>query len=447
VVLCVLAALGMPALATSRKKLPKPGWNLFSRQQDIQLGREYAVEVERDMQVVQNKELTDYVTRVGMRLVRKGGLDEYPYYFKVVKDDSINAFALPGGPMYIHTGLLKAVENEAQLAGVLSHELSHIVLRHGTHQATKSQFLQIGSMVLSGATGGLSGQLSQLGIGLGANSLLLSFSRGMESEADLLGAYTMAQAGYNPIELPRFFERLESDDVKHNALVSRFLSDHPSPGNRIQTLEEQLPFMPRGPYDAQAGDLAEAQQIVARLESHPIPAYPAGEPVSPQSVSLIAPALKLNGRYRDYQKWGTLFVYPEEWQVVPSSDNSFVVTGNDGLVGKAIGYGILVSVHPAERGRVNLTEDTAAYLQKLAQSTPNVKLDGRPEQAVAGGAPALLTRLVSDSPYIGHKETDLVLTVDRGDSLLAFVFIAPQLESRILQDIYRTTIQSMRFTP
>ncbi len=291
----LLVICAMAALAAAQKKMPKPGWNLFKKQQDIQLGREYAQQVERQMYVVPNKELNDYVTRVGMRLVRQGGLEDYPYYFKVVQDDSINAFALPGGPTYVHTGLLKAAENEAQLAGVLAHELSHVVLRHGTHQASRAVALQAPAMVLGGLVGrtGLSALLAQLGIGLGANSILIGFSRSMESEADLLGAYTMAKAGYNPLELARFFEKLEAERGNPNWLVSRFLSDHPSPGNRIQALEEQLPYMPRGPYNAEEGDLAHIRQVVAQLsapkrapDQEPVGTAPAAGQVTCTVISL-----------------------------------------------------------------------------------------------------------------------------------------------------------------
>jgi predicted Zn-dependent protease len=301
IVLCALTAF-----AAAQKKLPKPGWNLFKKEQDIQLGREYAQQVERQMVVVSNKELNDYVTRVGMRLVRQGGLEQYPYYFKVVQDDSINAFALPGGPMYVHTGLLRAAENEAQLAGVLAHELSHIVLRHGTHQASRTAALELPALLLGsavGRSGGLAGALNQIGIGLGANSVLLGFSRSMESEADLLGAYTMAKAGYNPLELARFFEKLEAQRGTQNRLVARFLSDHPSPGNRIQAIDEQLPYMPRGPYDAEEGDLSHMRQVVEQLsaggkggvrreqdEGPAGPAAPAGH--------ALAPAIRLTGRIR-----------------------------------------------------------------------------------------------------------------------------------------------------
>lgn len=453
--LALLAICAVLAPAASQKKLPRPGWNLFSKQQDIELGREYAQQVERRMTVVSNKELTDYVTRVGMRLVRQGQLDDYPYYFKVVEDDSINAFALPGGPMYVHTGLIKTVDNEAQLAGVLAHELSHVVLRHGTHQATKSQFLQLGAILVTGATsrgGGLSSVLAQLGIGLGAGSYLLSFSRGMESEADLLGAYTMAKAGYNPLELARFFEKLEGQGGNQNSLVARFLSDHPSPGNRIDAIEEQLPYMPRGPYNAQAGNLKEAQEIVARLA----PAKPtkqrgkaeaSGHPSSGSSVSAVAmPKIEVSGRFKTYQSDGFSFSYPEEWEVTPGRDHSLVVSGQNGKIGEAVGYGIMAYVVPSQNGRGQLLEDTNAYLKELAGASGNFKTESEPAGLTVDGAPALETRLSSDSPYQAERETDVVLTIDRGANMIVFIFVSPSAQFSTLEQSFKKVSQSVRFS-
>jgi Zn-dependent protease with chaperone function len=444
------------ALAASQKKLPKPGWNLFSKQQDVELGREYAQQVEKRMTVVQDKELTDYVNRLGMRLVRQGQLDDYPYYFKVVQEDSINAFALPGGPMYIHTGLIGAVENEAQLAGVLAHELSHVVLRHGTHQATKSQFLQLGAILVSGAAGGgggLTGVLAKLGIGLGANSYLLSFSRGMESEADLLGAYTMAKAGYNPIELARFFEKLEAQGSNQNSLVSRFLSEHPSPGNRIQGIEDQLPYMPRGPYNAQAGDLKRAQEIVTQLA----PAKTRGSgkgagqstsppPASATSAPVQMPRIEVSGRLKTYQGGEFSFSYPEEWEVSNGPDQSLIVSDRLGKVGEAVGYGIMVYVVPAQTGRVQLRSDTTAYLKGLTESSPSSKIESEPSDLTVGGAPALLTRFTSDSPYQEQRETDVVLTIDRGANMLVFIFVSPSAQFQGLEESFKKVSQSMRYS-
>jgi len=426
----------------------------------VELGREYAQQVERQMTVVPNRELTDYVNRVGMRLVRQGQLDDYPYYFKVVQEDSINAFALPGGPMYIHTGLIKAAENEAQLAGVLAHELSHVVLRHGTHQATKSQFVQLGAILVSGVasrSGGLSGALAQLGVGLGAGSYLLSFSRGMEGEADLLGAYTMAKAGYNPVELARFFEKLEAQGGNQNSLVARFLSDHPSPGNRIQGIEDQLPYMPRGPYNAQAGDLKQAQHLVAQLapikkqlsptaqesaaRTSPQPAAPA---TSTPAVQM--PRIEVSGRLKVYQSGEFTFSYPEEWDVTAGSDQSLVISDQKGKVGDAVGYGIMAYVVPTQNGRVELLKDTNAYLRTLAAASPNVKTEAEPAELTVAGAPALMTRLTSDSPYIEQRETDVVLTIDRGAKMLVFIFVAPSAQFQSLEQSFKKVSQSMRFS-
>ena len=457
--LALLLACAVLALAASQKKLPKPGWNLFSKQQDVDLGREYAQQVERQMTVVPNRELTDYVNRVGMRLVRQGQLDDYPYYFRVVQEDSINAFALPGGPMYIHTGLIKAAENEAQLAGVLAHELSHVVLRHGTHQATKSQFVQLGAILVSGAAsrgGGLSGALAQLGVGLGAGSYMLSFSRGMEAEADLMGAYTMAKAGYNPVELARFFEKLEAQGGNQNSMVARFLSDHPSPGNRIQAIEDQLPYMPRGPYTAQAGDLKQAQQVVAQLAPVKQKARSADaggaspnsqQPTTPTVTSVVEmPRIEVSGRFKTYQGGEVTFSYPEEWNVTIGSDQSLIVSDDKGMVGGAVGYGIMAYVLPAKDGRVQLLSDTTAYLKGLAGSSPNVRTEAEPSSITVSGSPALLTRLTSDSPYKQQRETDVVLTIDRGSKLLVLIFVSPTAQYSTLEQCFKKVSQSVRFS-
>ncbi|MGD0578372.1 MAG: M48 family metalloprotease, partial [Bryobacteraceae bacterium] len=420
---------------------------------------EYAQQVERQMYVVPNKELNDYVTRVGMRLVRQGGLEEYPYYFKVVQDESINAFALPGGPTYIHTGLLKAAENEAQLAGVLAHELSHVVLRHGTHQASRAAALQLPAMLIGsavGRNGGLAGVLSQIGIGLGANSVLIGFSRSMESEADLLGAYTMAKAGYNPLELARFFEKLEAQRGNQNWLVSKFLSDHPSPGNRIEAIDEQLPYMPRGPYNAEEGDLAHIQQVVEQLSAGAKSGIqrvqnqePQGQ--APAAGQVDAPAIRLSGGVREYkgrlQGGEVAFTYPEEWHVVVNGDGSLLVTGENGTVGNAAGFGVIVNSVPAHDGRVELPADTKSYLQSLAQSGRNVKTESEPAELTVGASPALSTRLSSDSPYAGgRREIDMVLTVDRGSTMVVLILVAPSAQFTHLEDVFQALIRSLRFS-
>src|SRR5690606_25721799 len=151
-------------VAAAQERIPKPGFNLFSKDQDIQMGREYAAQVEKEMTVVQSAELSAWIDRIGQRLASRPEADQYPYSFKLVQEKSINAFALPGGPTFVHTGLISAADNEAQLAGVLAHEIAHVALRHGTNQATKAQFWSLLGGLASSALGGgsITGSLAEL---------------------------------------------------------------------------------------------------------------------------------------------------------------------------------------------------------------------------------------------------------------------------------------------
>src|SRR5437588_4708363 len=247
----------------------QPGFNLFSKQQDVQLGQEAAAQVRKQMTVIHDPVLTNYVNQVGKRLAsapeaRQSG---FPFTFEVVADPSINAFALPGGPMFINSGLLKSVDNEAQLAGVMGHEMSHVILRHGTNQASKSQMIQLPAVLGSQMAGGsMMGQLAQLGIGLGANSVLLKFSRGAESQADLLGSHLMAESSYNPMAMARFFEKLSSQGGSRGL---QFFSDHPNPGNRERAIEEEADKLPRRNYGYETGEFGRMKQVVSGVHEPP----------------------------------------------------------------------------------------------------------------------------------------------------------------------------------
>ena len=247
-------------------KDPKPGFNLFSKAQDVQLGKEAAAEIEKQYEVVSNPELQRYIDTIGKRLTSSRRASDFPYSFKVVSDDSINAFALPGGPMFIHTGLIKAAENEAQLAGVMAHEISHVALRHGTNQVSKANLIQLPA-ALGGqmAGGGLLGTIAQAGIGIGANSALMKFSRGAETQADTNGTLILSDAGYNPLEMARFFEKLGADGAKQSR-VAEFFSSHPSPGNRVKAVEGLITQLPRKEYtNGDQAAFTRAKDIVLKL--------------------------------------------------------------------------------------------------------------------------------------------------------------------------------------
>lgn len=259
----------------------QPGFNLFSKQQDIQLGEESAAQVRKQMTVINDPVLTAYVNKVGKRLVASQEAQEsgFPFTFEVVADPSINAFALPGGHMFIHTGLLRSVDNEAQLAGVMGHEMSHVILRHGTNQASKANLIELPAVLAAQIAGknSMMGQLAQLGIGIGAGSALLKFSRNAESQADLTGSHLMAEAGYDPMELAHFFRKLSSATNSPGkglaGSVTQFMSDHPNPDNREQAIEREAQLLPQHSYGYQTGDFNRMKEVVAKIHD-PRPKQP-----------------------------------------------------------------------------------------------------------------------------------------------------------------------------
>jgi predicted Zn-dependent protease len=266
----VTAAL---ALTASRRpgEIPRPGLNFFSKQQDIELGRDAAADIRQKAHVTRNQFLQDYVAHIGRRLSRQPEADatNFPFEFTLIDEKSINAFALPGGPMFINTGLLKAADNEAQLAGVMGHEMSHIILRHGTNQLSKQGLLTIPAIMAETVVGNgsLFGALTRGLIGVGLNSALLSYSRANESEADLLGAHLAAEAGYDPRELGRFFEKLKTVDGagREESRLTQFLSDHPNPGNREVAIEEEARAMPNVRYNFSTGQFPRAKRELQKM--------------------------------------------------------------------------------------------------------------------------------------------------------------------------------------
>jgi predicted Zn-dependent protease len=259
-----LAAAGLAA----GQDLPKlkPGFNLYSKQQDIELGRAAAQQVSQKYQAVRDSELSAYINQVGRKLISQPQADSasFPYSFTLVSEKSINAFALPGGPTFVHTGLILAAENEAQLAGVLAHEISHVALRHGTHQASEAMGIQLIAGLAGASAGGNSmlGQLAQAGVAFGASSVLLKYSRDAEKQADLLGAQIMAGAGYNPVEMARFFEKLEAESGGRGM---QFFSDHPNPGNRVRYVEDDVRYLPNKNFNSDSGQFLRMQQRVRAL--------------------------------------------------------------------------------------------------------------------------------------------------------------------------------------
>jgi len=257
-------------LLAQRTRL-RPGRNLYSPQQDVELGREVSKDAERQLQLVTNNDANAYISALGQSLVAKSpNENKFPFFFKIVNDRSINAFALPGGPIYIHRGAIEAADNESQLAGVIGHEIGHILLRHGTNQATKAQ---VGQGVL-GALGailgnGAAGQIATLGGGFLANSVLLKYSRDAETESDLMGTQILYDLGYDPKGMSEFFEKLAKEHK--GSKTEEFFSNHPIPENRVMKVNAEMRKL--GPLPARPRiDSPDFQEVKKMMLAMPEPA-------------------------------------------------------------------------------------------------------------------------------------------------------------------------------
>jgi len=244
-ILQIALAIAIMPLASLAQTPIKAHSNKFKPEEDVKLGREAAAEAEKQMQLVNDPDLAGYIARVGEGLAAAIPPEfqnpEFQYYFKVVNAKEINAFALPGGPMYVNTGMISAAKSEDEMAGVMAHEISHVALRHGTAQVTKAQKYSVlsGIMGMGGAImGGPLGTAAQMGA-QGVGVYLLKYSREYETEADLLGARIMAQAGYDPRELANMFRTIESQGGGGGG----WFSSHPSSKDRYAKINQEAQML------------------------------------------------------------------------------------------------------------------------------------------------------------------------------------------------------------
>src|SRR5215210_2537752 len=218
----------------------KAGFNLFTPEQDIELGRRSAQQIAQQVPILRDERLTAYVQGLGKKLAAKAPGYPFTYQFAVIATKEINAFALPGGYIFVNAGTLAAAKNEGELAGVIAHEISHVALRHGTNQASKAYVAQRGIDILRTIAGGSrnADEMIQTSGGAGANMVFLKFGRTAETQADIEGAHIMADAGYDPRDMANFFKTLQ--ERSRGQRVPEFLSDHPDPGNRIESINREM---------------------------------------------------------------------------------------------------------------------------------------------------------------------------------------------------------------
>ncbi len=432
----------------------------LTRDQELQIGKQFAAQVEREMEVVQNPKIESWLNQIGQKLAKTPEANNYPYYFKLVNDDSINAFALPGGPMYVHTGLIKAADNEAEVAGVLAHEMSHVALRHGAAQITKQQrygalFSIIGALggtLTSDQNGncGMLCQITQAGTSLGQNSLLMKFSRGYEHDADLNGARMMAAAGYNPIELPKFFEKLQAQQGTANEPkgLALWLSSHPGTGSRIQYVSQDIKFYPKRSYSTNTGEFAEIKQLIAKI---PPPKMQPGKLIAAKDNP--APRTNLPIGLKDYSANGFSIAYPSSWQVgQPEPGSSVYMVPQGGAVngqngGTELINGAMVDYYVPQAGAsaTKLEASTKEFLDSMQKSDTNMKVE-RSQQVTIGGKPGLRTKLTTKTS--AQSEPDQVVylySVARDEGLWYMAQAEQPSRQNELEPLFRQMIDTLQF--
>lgn len=236
--------------------------NWYSLEKEIAMGKSYAQQIEASVKLVQDPVVNEYVNRIGQNLVRNSDA-RVPFSIKVVDSDEVNAFALPGGFFYVNSGLIMAADEEAELAGVMAHEIAHVAARHATRQMTRSQWANFGSLPLIFLGGGL-GYALRTAAGFGLPMTFLQFSRGFETEADYLGVQYMYATGYDPQAYIAFFEKIQAKEKKKPGSLSKAFATHPQTPDRIESSQKEIAtILP--PKDQYIVSTSEFDQVKARL--------------------------------------------------------------------------------------------------------------------------------------------------------------------------------------
>ncbi|HEX8096483.1 MAG TPA: M48 family metallopeptidase [Pyrinomonadaceae bacterium] len=431
----------------------KPGFNLFTPEQDIELGKRSATQITQQVPLLCDGRVVNYVAQLGKKLSAKAPGFPFTYQFSVIATREINAFALPGGYVFVNAGTIAAARNEGELAGVLAHEISHVALRHGTNQASKAYLAQRGLDILRTIAGGrehpdLDQLITAIG-GTGANMVFLKFGRTAESQADLEGAHLMARTGYDPRDMVNFFKTLAS---KNPERPPELLSDHPDPGNRAETITRAIPSLNVSANPAH--DSKEFQQTKALIlgdgsslrggerparvgPKDPDNNKPSSQPSSPESS------------FREFRASDGSFSleYPQNWDALVADDANmiFAPKGAYGQVEKSVvvTHGIFIgAVAPQAR---DLAEASALFVQQQVDTNPDFRVIRRPQQINFGGRAGYATVMAGPSTVTGVVEVDIIYTTATGDGRLFYLItIAPEDELNNYQATFERVIGSLK---
>lgn len=481
----LLATAAYPQSSTP--EYPDPGNPHMSRDQQRALGLKAAAQVYEQMPVLPDSSPeTQYIRRLGQRLVATIPAQySWPFDFHVVAQKDINAFALPGGPMFVNVGTITAAADEAQLAGVMAHEMSHVYMQHSAKQAAKAQttglLAGLAGAVLGATVGGTAQELGQAGIQMGAQGLMLKYSRTDESQADTVGAVILYKAGYNPQALADFFKTLESQ----GGAPPQILSDHPNPGNRQEAIQKQIRNWPPKQY---AGDSKEFQatrkhamgvkaytgeEIAAGAKAGQWTAFnkkngatfnPTGAAVSntssPSSAApptLPSPSVPLESVLPSQRMVATdlgpvKLQRPENWDVMMPKQHgqSVTIAPKAGVAGNDIGYGVMLNgIASSNSQPTNIDDMTRRLMQEMEQNNA-LQPGGDPQPITVAGVQGRSVTMHSVSPFSINgkpdKERDWLVTIPQPDgSVIFMVFVAPQSHYESFQPTFEAMLKSVRF--
>lgn len=449
-----------------------PGWNMFSPQQDVEIGAQSAAEAERQFPILRDATVERYVDRIGQKLAVNAGGPKFQYRFRVVNASDINAFALPGGYIYLNRGIIENARNEGEVAGVLAHEIAHSALRHGTHQASKAYTAQAGLQILGGLLGGKVGAntaqiLNTVG-GVGLNALFLKFSRELETQADVRGSQILAASGYTPADMVSFFRQLELVDKSKK---TTWLSHHPAPPDRIARIEKERALLAEPASPTQnTKQLASIKDSLRRHGAAPTMAQIAqgttnrGTQNPPMTSSAgVGRVEPPSSSWRTFtNSTGAYAVaYPANWRVYDSGGFGATIAPDGGMgnVGgrTEIVYGVMVnhydpkanvprsSLRSGPGGRVTLQSATNDLISQIQQASPHLRvISGSGQQIELDKKTALAAALTGTNPNTRLAERVTVVTRALADGHLIYVvFVTPEADARNYHGVLNRIVASI----
>ena len=444
----------LPVAAIAQQTQIKEPKNKYKVADDVKLGSQAAAEVEKQFPLINDRDAALYIERVGKRLAdaipSQFRHSEFDYRFKWVNARDLNAFALPGGPMYVNRGMIEAAKNEGEMAGVMAHEISHVALRHATAQATKQSSAkntlgQLG-LILGGAIlGGQAG--AQLGM-LGAQAWMTKYSREYESQADLLGARIMADAGYDPRDLANVFRTIQAQG---GGSGPEWLSSHPDPGNRYEKINRETQYLQvsRNPIKItrdfsrtqerfrgmpKAKSMAEIQQEYKNGQGSTNPANSGKYSENVQFPS---------SRTRSYSSLSWLRIdVPSNW-VDLAGQNSITFAPEGAYGDQGITRGVMTGTYTGKNK--NLSQDTRDYVNEVLQGNTYLSQRGETSRTTVDGRQGNLTSLSGRSPVTNRTEIVNIYTTQlRNGELFYTITVVPDNESYNYSAAFRNVLSSIQ---